>query len=171
MAQQKSGKKPRNSKRTIQDELQEIDSMDTYVREQVLSHNFKINCKFKNKKQKEMYDTILKNRITFVSGPAGTGKTLISLMAGLECVKNPNINISQLVMVKPIVEITSQKGLGALPGGLEDKTFLYFTSFYDNLTKIIGNETTKYLKDSGVIKDTVLNYLRGSTFILLKENQ
>jgi phosphate starvation-inducible PhoH-like protein len=164
MAHQKSGKKPRNPKRTIQDELEEIDSMDTYVREQVLSHNFKVNCKFKNKKQKDMYDTILKNRITFVSGPAGTGKTLVSLMAGLECIKNPNINISQLVMVKPIVEITSQKGLGALPGGVEDKTFLYFTSFYDNLTKIIGNETTKYLKDSGVIKDTVLNYLRGSTF-------
>ena len=93
-----------------------------------------------------------------------THNTLVSLMAGLECVKNPDINISQIVMVKPIVEITSQKGLGALPGGLEDKTFLYFTSFYDNLTKIIGNETTKYLKDNGVIKDTVLNYLRGSTF-------
>jgi phosphate starvation-inducible protein PhoH and related proteins len=164
MARQKNGKSQRSSKRTIQDELEEIDSMDTYVREQVLSHNFKINCKFKNKKQKDMYDTILKNRITFVSGPAGTGKTLVSLMAGLECIKNPNINISQLVMVKPIVEITSQKGLGALPGGVEDKTFLYFTSFYDNLTKIIGNETTKYLKDNGVIKDTVLNYLRGSTF-------
>lgn len=164
MAYQKSSKKPKNSRRTIQDELEEIDSMDKYVREQVLSHNFKVNCKFKNKKQKDMYDTILKNRITFVSGPAGTGKTLVSLMAGLECIKNPNINISQLVMVKPIVEITSQKGLGALPGGVEDKTFLYFTSFYDNLIKIIGNETTKYLKDSGVIKDTVLNYLRGSTF-------
>ena len=165
MAQQKSGRKPRNtSKRTFQDELQEIDNMDTFVREQVLNLKFKINCKFKNKKQKEMYDTILNNRITFVSGPAGTGKTLVSLMAGLECVKNPDINISQIVMVKPIVEITSQKGLGALPGGLEDKTFLYFTSFYDNLTKIIGNETTKYLKDNGVIKDTVLNYQRGSTF-------
>jgi phosphate starvation-inducible PhoH-like protein len=157
-------KRSRNSKRTVQDELQEIDAMDTYVREQVLSHNFKINCKFKNKKQREMYDAILKNRITFVSGPAGTGKTLVSLMAGLECIKNPNINISQLVMVKPIVEITSQKGLGALPGDLEAKVFMFFTSFYDNLIKIIGNETTKYLKESGVIKDTVLNYLRGSTF-------
>ncbi len=164
MAQQKGKKRPANSRRSIQDELQEIDSMDTYVREQVLSHNFKINCKFKNKKQKEMYDTIMNNRITFVSGCAGTGKTLISLMAGLECIKNPNINISQIVMIKPIVEVTSQKGLGSLPGGVEDKTFLYFTSFYDNLVKIIGNETTKYLKDKEVIKDAVLNYLRGSTF-------
>lgn len=93
-----------------------------------------------------------------------THNTMVSLMAGLECIKNPNINISQLVMIKPIVEITSQKGLGALPGDLDAKVFMYFTSFYDNLTKLIGNETTKYLKESGVIKDTVLNYLRGSTF-------
>lgn len=157
-------KRPRNLKKTIQEELQEIDSMDTFVREQVLSLKFKINCKFKNKKQKEMYDTIMENRITFISGCAGTGKTLVSLMAGLECIKNPDINISQIVMVKPIVEISSQRGLGALPGGLEDKTYLYFTSFYDNLVKIIGNETTKYLKDNEVIKDRVLNYLRGSTF-------
>ena len=164
---QQNGRKPRSSKKarmSIQDELQEMDKMDTYVREQVLNLNFKINCKFKNKKQKEMYDAILNNRITFVSGCAGVGKTLVALMAGLECIKNPNIDISQIVMVKPIVEITSQRGLGAMPGDLDSKVYMYFTSFYDNLTKIIGNTTTKYLKENGVIKDTVLNYLRGSTF-------
>ena len=109
MAQQKNGRNAKNAKKTIQDELREIDSMDTFVREQVLNFNFKINCKFKNKKQKEMYDAIQNNRITFVSGPAGTGKTLVSLMAGLECIKVPKINISQIVMVKPIVEIAPQE--------------------------------------------------------------
>ena len=156
------GKKSRSKKLTI-DENKEIEEMNSYVRDQFI--NFKINCKFKNKKQKTMYDTIMNNRITFVSGCAGTGKTLVSLMAGLECVKNPNINITQIVLVKPIVEITSQRnGIGSLPGGLEDKTSLYFTSFYDNLVKIIGNESTKHLKNNNIVKDTVLNYLRGSTF-------
>jgi phosphate starvation-inducible PhoH-like protein len=165
MAYQKGKKSRGTSKKELQDELQELDDINTSSRERVMSMNFKINCKFKNKKQKDMYDSIMKNRITFVSGCAGTGKTLVSLMAGLECVKSPLINMSQIVLVKPIVEITSQKnGIGSLPGGLEDKTSLYFTSFYDNLVKIIGNEATKYLKSNGIIKDTVLNYLRGSTF-------
>jgi phosphate starvation-inducible PhoH-like protein len=152
------------SKKTIKEELEEMDSMDNFIREQVSTFQFKINCKFKNKKQKLMYDTIMSNRITFVNGVAGSGKTLVALMAALECVKNKNINISQIVLTKPIVEITTNKGLGALPGDLDSKTLPYFTHFYDNLIKIIGNEATNYLKQNGVIKETVLNYLRGSTF-------
>jgi phosphate starvation-inducible PhoH-like protein len=162
MAQQK-GRKPRN-KKSIHEEMEEIDSMDNYVREQVSTFQFKINCKFKNKKQKDMYETIMDNRITFVNGVAGSGKTMIALMAALECVKNKGINISQIVLTKPIVEITTNKGLGSLPGDLDSKTLPYFSHFYDNLIKIIGNESTNYLKQNGVIKETVLNYLRGSTF-------
>ena len=125
---------------------------------------FRINAKFKNKKQKELYDTIMKNRITFVNGVAGTGKTLIALWAGLECVKNPAINIDQLILTKPIVEIASSRSIGALPGDLAEKTLGYYTHFYDNLIKLIGNASTVNLKQSGVIKETLLNFLRGSTF-------
>lgn len=138
--------------------------MDEKLKSDVRSFNFKVNCKFKNEKQKLLFDTILDNRITFVKGAAGTGKTLISLMAGLECLKDKSLNIGQIVLTKPIVEITSQKGLGALPGDINEKTLAYYTHFYDNLIKLIGNEQTKYLKETEVIKDTVLNYLRGSTF-------
>jgi len=157
----RSNKRP---KRGINEELSEIDNMDNYIRDQVSSFQFKVNCKFKNKKQKEMYDTIMCNRITFVKGVAGTGKTMIALLAALDCIKNKNINISQIVLTKPIVEITTSKGLGALPGFLDQKILCYYTHFYDNLIKIIGNEATNYLKQNGVIKETVLNYLRGSTF-------
>lgn len=159
MAQRK-----KNYRRSLQDELSEIDEMHEIRRNQIMSLQFKINCKFKNKKQKEMYDTIMKNRITFIRGCAGTGKTLISLLTALECVKDKSINIDQIILTKPIVEITSSKGLGALPGDINEKTLSYYTHFYDNLTKLIGNEATKYLKANNVIKETILNYLRGSTF-------
>lgn len=131
---------------------------------------FKVNCKFKNKKQKEMYDTILKNRITFIRGSAGTGKTLISLLTALDCIKRSDINIEQIVLTKPIVEITTSKGLGALPGDINEKTLSYYTHFYDNLIKLIGNDATKFLKSEGIIKETVLNFLRGSTFGKWDEN-
>ena len=151
-------------RKSLQEELSEIDEMQEIKRNQIMSLQFKINCKFKNKKQKEMRDTIMSNRITFVRGSAGTGKTFVSLLAALECVKDKSINIDQIVLTKPIVEITSTKGLGALPGDINEKTLSYYTHFYDNLAKLIGNEATKYLKINNIIKETVLNYLRGSTF-------
>lgn len=156
-------KKRVDSKRDVKNEIDE--GINKYYESRVINvHNLKLNCKFKNKKQKDMYDTIMKNRITFVHGVAGTGKTLVSLMAALECIKNPNININRISLTKPIVEITESKGIGALPGDLEEKTFNYFAHFYDNLDKIVGNTTTKYLKESGVIKENILNFLRGNTF-------
>lgn len=149
-------------KRTLKQDLDEVESMFEEKKKQLLNFQFKINCQFKNKKQKDMFNTIMNNRITFVHGVAGTGKTLIALMAGLECLKNGSVN--QIVLTKPIVEITSSKGLGALPGDLNEKTLSYYTHFYDNLIKLIGNEVTKFLKQNNVIKETILNFLRGSTF-------
>jgi len=125
---------------------------------------FKINTKYKNEKQKSMSNVIMENRITFVKGPAGTGKTFIALMAGLKLLKDPDKNINQVVLTKPIVEIKSQNSIGALPGDLHEKTLGYFTHFYDNLIKIVGNASAKYLKDAGFIKESVLNFVRGSTF-------
>jgi phosphate starvation-inducible protein PhoH and related proteins len=159
MAQRK-----RTRRQSLQEELEQIDEMNEIKRNQIMSLQFSINCKFRNEKQKLMYKTIMENRITFVRGSAGTGKTLISLFTALKCIKDNNINIDQLVLTKPIVEITSSKGLGALPGDINEKTLSYYTHFYDNLTKLIGNEATKYLKSNEIIKETVLNYLRGSTF-------
>ena len=157
----KRKKQPRNDKKyddnVITNEINEFT-------EERNNPSLKINCKFKNKKQKEMYDIIMKNRITFIHGVAGTGKTLISLMAGLECLKDNKININQIVLTKPIVEITSTHGIGALPGDINDKTSNYFAHFYDNLNKLIGNNATRFLKDNGKIKETLLNFLRGSTF-------
>lgn len=131
---------------------------------------FKVNCKFKNKKQKELYNTILENRITFVRGPAGTAKTFVSLYAALEIIKNGTYNINQIILTKPIVEITSSKGLGALPGDVSEKTNVYFSHFYDNLVKLIGNDAIKFLKTGNHIKELTLNYLRGITLGKYDEN-
>ena len=157
----------RTTKKPIADEINEkVEPIKRLPKQEITkgSPQFRVNCKFKNKKQKEMHDTILENRITFVRGAAGTGKTLISLLTALECIKDSTINIDQIVLTKPIVEITSSRGLGALPGDINEKTLSYYTHFYDSLTKLIGTEPTKLLKERGIIKDTVLNFLRGSTF-------
>lgn len=152
----------KSNKKEFQEQLNEVEDMNWSRKQQLQNFQFKINCAFKNKKQKELYNTILANRITFVKGPAGTGKTLIALMAALECVKNKQFPIDRIILTKPVIEIG--KSIGALPGSLDEKVLSYYTHFYDNLTKLVGSEVTKFLKENGVIKETILNYLRGSTF-------
>lgn len=163
--QKKQSKKSSRQKsyRDIDEELGIIENMSEIRKNQLRNHNYKVNGTFKTKKQKEMFNEIMKNRITFVKGSPGTGKTYIALMAGLELLKNQQINIDQIILTKPIVEIAS-RSIGALPGDLNLKTLSYYTHFYDNLSKLVGNEVTKYLKETESIKETLLNFLRGSTF-------
>ena len=124
----------------------------------------KVNCKFKNKKQKDLYNTILDNRITLVRSVAGVGKTYVALAAALEIIKDQAFNIDQIFLTKPIVEITSGKGLGFLPGDAKEKSSIHYCHFYDNLTKLVGKEGVRWLTETGVIKEVLLNYIRGTTF-------
>ena len=41
------------AKNTIEQELQEMQEMDNYLKDQLRQFQYKINCKFKNQKQKE----------------------------------------------------------------------------------------------------------------------
>lgn len=154
----KNHKNKRNIKREIDEEI-----ADMQFERSRDSMQFKVNFKFKNKKQKDMYNTILANRITFVRGVAGTGKTMVALMTALEVIKSPDININHIILTKPIIE-TSSTSIGALPGTVDEKIFSHYTHFYDNLEKMIGHQPTKYLKESGIIKESILNFMRGNTF-------
>ena len=148
-------------KKLVNDELNEINEMDCFIKDSIKKLDFKIKLKFKNEKQKLLYDTIMENKITFVSGSPGSGKSLITLMAALDIIKNDK-QYGDIILVKPIVEVS--RSIGLLPGTVQDKIYSYFTSFYDNLTKLIGPAQVSYLKDNHIIKDSILNFLRGSTF-------
>lgn len=133
------------------------------AKKSVDSLTFRVNSKFKNTKQKDMYKTILDNRITFAKGTAGTGKTFIALMAALECIKNPNIPISKIMISRQIIEASSVS-LGYLKGSLDEKTSPYFSIFYDNLAKMIDKDALTYLKSQDRIKEMIVNFVRGATF-------
>ena len=151
---------------SFENDFQEIEQMSKFIhQEKTKNLSFKIKTKFKNQKQKLMYDSILNNRITFIKGSPGTGKTFVALMTALECLKDKKIN--QIILTKPIIEVS--KSLGFLKGTLEEKTEVYFNHFYDNINKIIGYEQAMYLKDSGFIKESILNFMRGITFDSVNE--
>lgn len=159
MKSQNSKSKLKN-KRNITEDFEEIQSMhDIRKKESMANLSYKIDLKFKSKKQKEYYDTLKNNRISFVKGAAGTGKTMIALLLGLEMLKSGEIK--KIVLTKPIIEAAS--GIGFLPGTIEDKVSVYMYSFYDNVEKIIGKEWFKYLIDNKLLVCMPLNYMRGNT--------
>ena len=155
--------KKRSRKEDYQVALNELDDIKASTKRDLLKLNYKIRAKFKNKKQKELSETIKNNRITFVTGSPGSGKTFIALKTGLEILKDSESKIGDMLLTSPIIEV-SPKSIGALPGDLDDKIMNYFQHFYDNIDKIIGQETRRFLRQSGLVSEKIINFMRGSTF-------
>ena len=129
---------------------------------------------YRNSAQKRFYETITKKDITFCIGPAGVGKTFLSVHRALKELGDKNNSIDGIVIVKPLVEAAGEK-IGFLPGDIEDKTLPFMMSFYYNMEQIIGKQRLKVLNETGVIEVIPMAYMRGSTlsnkFVILDEAQ
>jgi len=115
--------------------------------------------------------SIDKNDLVFVTGPAGTGKTYVAVLYGLEKLKNNEI--SKIILTRPAVE--AGESLGFLPGDLKEKVDPYLQPLYDALYDVLGKETVEGMLEKGVIEIAPLAYMRGRTldnaYIILDEAQ
>ena len=132
------------------------------------------DLQYKNPAQKRFYNTISKKDITFCIGPAGCGKTYLSVHRALKELGDKESKIDGIVIVKPLVEAAGEK-IGYLPGDVEEKTAPFMMSFYYNMEQIIGKQRLQVLKDSNVIQVMPLAFMRGITlsnkFVILDEAQ
>ena len=117
--------------------------------------------KFLSDNQKEYYDILISNQITICSGPAGVGKSFISMRAAVDLLMDPNNAYEKIIIVRPAVE--AEEKLGSLPGNLEEKLDPYIFPSYYLLNKIIGKEAREKLKEAEVIEVFALAYMRGMT--------
>jgi len=129
---------------------------------------------FKNPAQKRFYKTISNKDITFGIGPAGCGKTYLSVHKALRELGDKDSYIDGIVIVKPLVEAAGEK-IGFLPGDVEEKTAPFMMSFYYNMEQIIGKQRLEILKASNTIQVIPMAYMRGITlsnkFVILDEAQ
>ena len=132
------------------------------------------DLQYKNPAQKRFYNTISKKDITFCIGPAGCGKTYLSVHRALKELGDKESKIDGIVIVKPLVEAAGEK-IGYLPGDVEEKTAPFMMSFYYNMEQIIGKQRLQVLKDSNTIQVIPLAFMRGITlankFVILDEAQ
>lgn len=88
----------------------------------------------KNDEQKALMQALVNDKpFTFVTGPAGCGKTLISQAVGLESVLEEQI-YRKLIYTRMQTQVG--ENLGALPGDINEKTFPFVAPFMDNLEAI-----------------------------------
>ena len=132
------------------------------------------DLEFKNPAQKRFYNTISKKDITFCIGPAGVGKTFLSVHRALRELGDKDNYIDGIVIVKPLVEAAGEK-IGYLPGDVEEKTAPFMMSFYYNMEQIIGKQRLNILKENNTIQVIPLAFMRGITlankFVILDEAQ
>lgn len=121
--------------------------------------------------QKKLVDSTLKNDLVFALGPAGTGKTYISVALAVRALKNKEVK--KIVITRPAVE--AGENLGFLPGDLKEKVDPYLRPIYDALDDMVAPEKLKYYYENRIIEIAPLAYMRGRTlknaFILLDEAQ
>lgn len=130
--------------------------------------------KFLSPNQEEYYNILKENQITICSGPAGVGKSYISMKAAVDLLMDPTNAYEKIIIVRPAVESSDSK-LGSLPGDLREKMDPYvYASFY-LLNKIIGSEQTKKLEDCGFIEIMSLSFMRGinvdNSILVFEESQ
>lgn len=125
-----------------------------------LLSQIKIDLKHKNEVQKKLTQSIKNGDVTICTGPAGTGKTLLSVAEALILLKtNPDI-YHEIKLVKSIVQLKDED-LGTLPGDEKDKLKFIMMSFFDAFYKLIGQELTDKLLEVGYIKMEVFGSIRG----------
>ena len=115
--------------------------------------------KFLSENQKIYYDNLNKNQITLCSGPAGVGKSYISMKCAIDLLSDPETPYEKIIIVRPAVE--AEEKLGSLPGNVEEKLDPYIFPSYYLLNKIIGKASREKLKEIEAIEVFALAFMRG----------
>lgn len=127
--------------------------------------------KAKTINQQKLVTLVRENDLVFAIGPAGTGKTYISVALAVRALKNKEVK--KIIITRPAVE--AGENLGFLPGDLREKIDPYLRPVYDALDDMVPPEKLKYYEENRVIEIAPLAYMRGRTlnnaFILLDEAQ
>jgi len=109
--------------------------------------------------QKLLVEAVKKNDVVFAVGPAGTGKTFISVALAVRALKNKEIK--RIIITRPAVE--AGENLGFLPGDLKEKIDPYLRPIYDALDELIPSEKLRFYQENRVLEIAPLAYMRGRT--------
>ena len=125
----------------------------------------------KTKGQEAYVKIVRKNDVVFSIGPAGTGKTFLSVALAVAALENHEVD--RIILCRPAVE--AGESLGFLPGDLKEKVDPYLAPLYDSLRRMLPENKLTKLFEQKTIEVIPLAYMRGRTldsaYMILDEAQ
>lgn len=121
--------------------------------------------------QEKLVKLFDENDMLFAIGPAGSGKTYLSIALAVRALKNKEVK--RIILSRPAVEAGEK--LGFLPGDMKDKIDPYLQPLYDALQDMLPAAKLKEYMELNVIQIAPLAFMRGRTLndavIILDEAQ
>ncbi|WP_018462220.1 PhoH family protein [Segatella paludivivens] len=127
--------------------------------------------KSRSENQQKLIDAFEKTDMTFAVGPAGTGKTYLSIALAVKALKEKTAK--KIILSRPAVEAGEK--LGFLPGDMKDKIDPYLQPLYDALEDMIPAAKLQDMMEKHIIQIAPLAFMRGRTLsdavVILDEAQ
>ena len=122
-----------------------------------------VNLIPKSLKQEEYIDLLLNEdlKIVFATGPAGTGKTMLAMMAAIKAFKEGLV--SKIVLTRPAVGVDDEQH-GFLPGTINEKMEPWTRPLFDVMHEYWSPKETARMLEEQIIEISPLAYMRGRTF-------
>lgn len=121
--------------------------------------------------QQQLVDACEKNDMVFAVGPAGTGKTYLSIALAVRALKEKQIK--RIILSRPAVEAGEK--LGFLPGDMKEKIDPYLQPLYDALEDMLPALKLQDMIEKNIIQIAPLAFMRGRTLndavVILDEAQ
>ena len=127
--------------------------------------------KSRNANQQRLVDLFEEKDMVFAVGPAGTGKTYLSIALAVKYLKEKRAR--KIILSRPAVEAGEK--LGFLPGDMKDKIDPYLQPLYDALEDMMPTVKLQDMMEKHIIQIAPLAFMRGRTLsdavVILDEAQ
>jgi phosphate starvation-inducible PhoH-like protein len=127
--------------------------------------------KARTENQRRLIEAYEQNDMVFAVGPAGTGKTYLSIALAVKALKEKTAK--KIILSRPAVEAGEK--LGFLPGDMKDKIDPYLQPLYDALEDMLPQVKLQDMMEKHVIQIAPLAFMRGRTLsdavVILDEAQ
>lgn len=125
----------------------------------------------RSENQQKLVRLYQENDMIFATGPAGSGKTYMSIALAVRSLKNKEIR--KIILSRPAVEAGEK--LGFLPGDMRDKIDPYLQPLYDALEDMIPAQKLREMMEQNIVQIAPLAFMRGRTLndavVILDEAQ
>ena len=153
----KRARKTKKQQHQHQNQTNDVISVSAYRRRQ--KHVQIIPKNLLQEDYLEMLDDSNK-AIVFAMGPAGTGKTMLGVLAAIDAMQNRQCE--KIVITRPAVSVDEQHGF--LPGTLVEKMAPWTRPIFDVMEEYWSPKEIENMIEENVIEIAPLAYMRGRTF-------